>query len=66
MKQEPGCVLGILAVHGGEDVKRSCRFEELSFRTMAQQLRLSEATVRRTVHAAEDRLRMLMRGDEVG
>jgi len=23
MKQEPGCVLGILAVHGGEDVK-SC------------------------------------------
>jgi len=24
MKQEPGCVLGILAVHGGEDVKLIC------------------------------------------
>ena len=41
-------------------------YEELSFRTMAQQLRLSEATVRRAVHAAEQRLRVLMRGDETG
>jgi RNA polymerase sigma-70 factor (ECF subfamily) len=39
-------------------------YEELSFRTMAQQLRLSEATVRRAVHAAEHRLRALMIGDE--
>jgi RNA polymerase sigma-70 factor (ECF subfamily) len=39
-------------------------YEELSFRTMAQQLRLSEATVRRTVHAAEHRLRTLMTGDK--
>jgi RNA polymerase sigma-70 factor, ECF subfamily len=41
-------------------------YEELSFRTMAQQLRLSEATVRRAVHAAEHRLRTLMMGDETG
>jgi RNA polymerase sigma-70 factor, ECF subfamily len=39
-------------------------YEELSFRTMAQQLRLSEATVRRAVHAAEHRLRALIMGDE--
>ena len=41
-------------------------YEESSFRTMAQQLRLSEATVRRAVHAAEQRLRACMRGDETG
>jgi len=41
-------------------------YEELSFRTMAQQLRLSEATVRRAVHAAEHRLRVLMTGEEAG
>jgi RNA polymerase sigma factor (sigma-70 family) len=35
-------------------------WEELSFRAMARQLRLSEATVRRAVHAAEARLRALM------
>ena len=39
-------------------------YEELSFRAMAQHLRLSEATVRRAVHAAEHRLRVLMTGDE--
>jgi RNA polymerase sigma-70 factor (ECF subfamily) len=39
-------------------------YEELSFRAIAQQLRWSEATVRRSVHAAEDRLRALMRGEE--
>jgi RNA polymerase sigma-70 factor (ECF subfamily) len=39
-------------------------YEVLSFRVMAQQLRLSEATVRRAVHAAEHRLRALMMGDE--
>ena len=41
-------------------------YEELSFRTMAQQLRLSEATVRRAVHAAEQRLRALLMEDDVG
>ena len=35
-------------------------YEELSFRAMAQQLRLPEATVRRAVRAAEDRLRVLL------
>jgi RNA polymerase sigma-70 factor (ECF subfamily) len=39
-------------------------YEELSFRAMAQHLRLSEATVRRAVHAAEHRLRVLMTGEE--
>jgi RNA polymerase sigma-70 factor (ECF subfamily) len=39
-------------------------YEELSFRAMAQQLRLSEATVRRSVHAAEQRLRTLLTGEE--
>jgi len=38
--------------------------EELSFRAMAQQLRLPEATVRRAVHAAEERLRGLMIREE--
>jgi RNA polymerase sigma-70 factor (ECF subfamily) len=41
-------------------------YEELSFRTMAQHLRLSEATVRRAVHAAEQRLRSMLTEDEVG
>jgi DNA-directed RNA polymerase specialized sigma24 family protein len=41
-------------------------YEELSFRTMAQQLRLSEATVRRAVHAAEQRLRIMLTEDDVG
>ena len=41
-------------------------YEELSFRAMAQQLRLSEATVRRAVHAAEDRLRMLLTEEKMG
>jgi RNA polymerase sigma-70 factor (ECF subfamily) len=35
-------------------------WEELSFRAMAQQWRMPEATVRRAVHAAEGRLRTLM------
>jgi len=39
-------------------------WEELSFRAMAQQLRQSEATVRRAVHAAEARLRALMTQEE--
>jgi RNA polymerase sigma-70 factor (ECF subfamily) len=39
-------------------------YEELSFRTMAQHLRLSEATVRRAVHAAEYQLRALLTEDE--
>jgi RNA polymerase sigma-70 factor, ECF subfamily len=40
-------------------------WEELSFRAMARQLRLSEATVRRAVHAAEARLRTLMTQDKM-
>jgi RNA polymerase sigma-70 factor (ECF subfamily) len=39
-------------------------YEELSFREMAQQLRLAEATVRRAVHAVERRLRALLTGAE--
>jgi RNA polymerase sigma factor (sigma-70 family) len=41
-------------------------YEELSFRAMAQQLRLPEATVRRAVHAAEARLLKLMTQEEAG
>lgn len=39
-------------------------YEELSFRAMAQRLWRSEATVRRAVHAAEQRLRTRLTGAE--
>jgi RNA polymerase sigma-70 factor, ECF subfamily len=39
-------------------------YEELSFRAMARRLWKSEATVRRKVHAAEQRLRALLRQEE--
>jgi RNA polymerase sigma-70 factor (ECF subfamily) len=39
-------------------------YEELSFREMATSLRLSEATVRRAVHAAEGQLRQLLTREE--
>jgi DNA-directed RNA polymerase specialized sigma24 family protein len=40
-------------------------YEELSFRAMARQLRLPEATARKAVHDAEDRLLKLMTQEEV-
>ena len=39
-------------------------YEELSFRAMALRLWKSEATVRRKVHAAEQRLRALLLQEE--